>query len=125
MAGGGCAIASDLALLRAFRRGVTAVAEEAARLHDVHRVVIASLVAVVASGVLLMLADLDAYLVSAAFWMKMAAVVALLVNGAVLVRAGDHAAHHGEVRLLRAASSASLLLWTGTTLLGATFPNVL
>lgn len=125
LTGGGCAIAADLATMRAMRRGSEAVAHEATRLHDVHRVVIASLAAVVASGLLLMCADIDAYLVSTTFWIKMAAVVALAINGAWLMRAGDRAANHGQVHHLQFASVASLLLWTGTTLLGATLPNVL
>jgi hypothetical protein len=125
LSGGGCAVAADLATMRAFRRGWTAVAAEAARLHDVHRIVIASLVFVVVSGLLLMLADVDAYLASTTFWIKMAAVVALVINGAWLMRAGDRAANHGQVRHLRMASLASLVLWAGTTFLGATLPNVL
>jgi hypothetical protein len=125
LSGGGCAVAADLATMRASRRGRMAVADEAARLHDVHRVVIASLVFVVVSGFLLMFADFDAYLASTAFWIKMAAVVALVINGAWLMRAGDRAANHGQVRHLQMASVASLLLWAGTTLLGATLPNVL
>jgi hypothetical protein len=125
LSGGGCAVAADLATMRAFRRGRSAVADEAARLHDVHRVVIASLAFVVISGLLLMFADFDAYVASTTFWIKMAAVVALVINGAWLMRAGNHAATHGPVRHLRMASLASLLLWTGTTLLGATLPNVL
>jgi hypothetical protein len=125
LAGGGCAIASDLATIRAMRRGSAAVAHEATRLHDVHRVVIASLAVVVVSGFLLMFADVDAYLVSTTFWIKMAAVVTLVVNGAWLMRAGDRAAEHGHVSHLQIACVASLILWTGTTLLGATLPNVL
>ena len=125
LSGGGCAVAADLATMRAFRRGRAAIAHEAARLRDVHRVVIASLVFVVASGVLLMFADIDAYLVSTTFWIKMAAVVALVINGAWLMRAGERAAQHDEVHHLQLASVASLVLWAGTTLLGATLPNVL
>ena len=127
VSGGGCAVAADLATLRAFRRGREAVAVEAARLHDVHRIVIASLILVIASGVLLMLADLEAYFVSTTFWLKMAAVVALAVNGAVLMKSGDRAAHTRDADPggLRLASVASLALWSATTLLGATLPNVL
>ena len=55
----------------------------------------------------------------------MAAVVALVINGAWLMRAGDRAARQVYVHHLHLASIASLLLWTGTTLLGATLPNVL
>jgi len=125
LTGGGCAVAADLATMRAFRRGPDAITHEAARLHDVHRVVIGSLICVVASGFLLMFPDFDAYVASMAFWIKMAAVVALVINGAWLMRAGDRAARQVHVHHLQLASAASLLLWTATTLLGATLPNVL
>jgi hypothetical protein len=125
--GGGCAIAADLGALRAFSHGHDAVRSEIHRIHVVHRIVIAGLAIVVVSGVLLMLADLDAYLQSSAFWVKMALVVALMGNGALLLRttqraeAGDSAAGG----MLRANSVASVLLWFATTLLGAVLPNVL
>jgi hypothetical protein len=61
----------------------------------------------VVNGVLLMFADVDAFLVSTTFWIKMAAVVALVVNGAWLMRAGERAAVHGQVRHLQMASVAS------------------
>ena len=74
-----------------------------------------------------MLADLDAYLSVAAFWIKMALVVALLVNGAVLRHSGRVAAS-GDARAHRALATAariSLGLWFVTTLAGAVLPNVL
>jgi hypothetical protein len=127
VSGGGCAVAADVATLRAFCRGREAVAAEIARLHDVHRIVIGSLLLVMASGLLLMLADFDAYLSSTAFWIKMALVAALVANGAVLVRAGDRAARADSpaVGAMRLVSFSSLALWFATTLLGAMLPNVL
>src|SRR4051812_3886193 len=65
--GGGCAIAADRATLLSLRHGADAVRAEAKRLHAVHAVVIIGLALVIASGVLLMFADLDAYLASPAF----------------------------------------------------------
>jgi len=125
--GGGAAIAADRATLRAMRRGRDALGRELEHLHHVHRFVIAGLTLVIASGVLLMLADVDAYLVSTVFWIKMALVAALLVNGLLVVRGGrrTHAGHPGGPRLLRIAAIASLMLWFGTTLLGAILPNAL
>lgn len=127
LGGGGCAIAADLASLKAGRRGAGSVQLELRRLHDVHRLVIACLAIVVASGLLLMAADIDAYLASTAFWVKMALVVALALNGALLIstaaraEAGDARA----VRRLRVVTLASLTLWFATTLLGAVLPNAL
>ena len=127
VAGGGAAIAADRATLRAMRRGRDALDRELEHLHHVHRFVIVGLTLVIASGVLLMLADLDAYLASTVFWIKMALVTTLLANGLLVVRGGrrTHAGHPGGPGLLRVAAIASLALWFGTTLLGAILPNAL
>jgi hypothetical protein len=102
------------------------VTGELERLRAAHRVVVAGLVVVVASGVLLMLADVDAYLESTAFWIKMALVVGLLVNGALLVRVAAPASERElSSTALRRVSTASLVLWLVTTFLGAVVPNAL
>ena len=125
--GGGCALAADRATLRALRQSPRAVAGEVHHLHGIHNVVLAGLAVVIVSGVLLMLADLDAYLIAPAFWFKMGLVAALFANGWILVRtalraeAGEAAARAG----LRRASVASIILWFATTLVGAVLPNVL
>jgi hypothetical protein len=127
LAGGGMAIAADRATLAAHRFGGDAMRREAARLGGIHGTVIVSVAVIVFSGFLLMLADLDAYLESPAFWIKMALVLALLVNGAVLrhtgrvAASGDARAH----RTLARAARVSLGLWFVTTLAGAVLPNVL
>lgn len=127
MCGGGCAVAADLGTLRAWRRGGAARHLELTRLHDVHRLVITSLAVVVVSGILLMLADLDAYVVSATFWIKMALVGAITVNGVMLMRTAARAEHGDERawRRMRLVSLASLALWLLTTLVGAVLPNAL
>ena len=51
-----------------------------------HRVVLGGLVLLLVSGVLLPGADVDTSIASRIFWLKMALIAALLVNGAVLVR---------------------------------------
>ena len=125
--GGGCAIAADGATLRAFRGAPGVLTREIEHLHGVHRLVLIGLAAVVVSGVLLTFADLDAYLASTAFWIKMALVVGLFVNGSILVRSSGRA-HDGEPAaraVLRRASIASLILWIATTFIGAALPNVL
>jgi len=125
VAAGGVAISADLGTLRACRRGGTALQLEIDRLHASHRLVIVSLTLVVMSGMLLMTADLDAYLHSTAFWIKMTLVLALIANGGFLVRAGRSDASPGsrEQLRLRLVSVTSLALWFGTTLLGAILPN--
>jgi hypothetical protein len=127
LAGGGCAIAADLWTLKASRRDHAAVQTELERLHGVHRIVVVNLAVVVVSGVLLMAADLDAYLTSTAFWIKMALVVALVINGAAIVRTSHRitASDMRAVQRMRIVSMASLALWFATTLLGAVLPNAL
>lgn len=125
--GGGCAIAADRAALVAWRSGAEERARHLRSLMWTHRVVLIGLAAVVVSGVLLALADLDAYWASRAFWIKMAFVVALGANGAVLARAGERASHGdaGSWQTLRLTSILSLALWFITTFVGAALPNVL
>jgi hypothetical protein len=74
-----------------------------------------------------MAADLDAYLSSTAFWVKMAFVVGLVINGAWLVRTTARAAY-GDLQAVKRVplvSLVSLSLWFLTTLLGAVLPNAL
>ena len=125
--GGGSAIASDLGMLRAFRRGVEATGTELERLNRVHRLIIASLAVVVTSGLLLTLADLDGFIRAPVFWIKMGLVFALFVNGAVMVANSGRAAI-GDVRALgrlRGITIASIALWCLTTLMGTVLPNAL
>jgi hypothetical protein len=124
---GGMAIAADRATLIAHRSGHDAVRREADRLAALHGPVLAGLIVVVITGGLLMLADLDAYLAARTFWIKMALVVGLLVNGGFLRRFG-RGAGAGEIRAFRGlavASRVSLALWLATTLAGAVLPNAL
>jgi hypothetical protein len=124
--GGGAAIAADRATLVATRKGVAARREQIAGIHDTHRVVVAGLAAVLASGVLLFAADVDTYAPSRLFWIKMAMVAALMVNGAILVRVGRGGRPLDERtrRTMRRTAVISLLLWLLTTLAGAGLPNI-
>jgi hypothetical protein len=125
--GGGCAIAADRAALVAWRSGGDERERYLRWLPRTHRAVLAGLAAVVLSGVLLALADLDAYWASRAFWIKMAFVAALLVNGALLANAGRRVADGDAAswRALRITSIVSLALWFVTTFIGAALPNAL
>jgi hypothetical protein len=120
MAGGGLAVAADRATLR------LAAASEAARtahlqeLHAVHRVVVTGLVLTMASGVLMVGADLDAMAASGIFWTKMALVALLVINGVAMQRAERAALMVPErawPRLYRAAL-VSLILWFLIVLVG-------
>ncbi|NOT25586.1 MAG: hypothetical protein HOP16_05730 [Acidobacteria bacterium] len=127
LGGGGCAIAADLSTLKASRRGRASIQTELERVHGVHRIVVANLALVAVSGLLLVGADFEAYLVSTAFWIKMILVGALVINGAVLVRTSARMAE-GDTAVMgrmRIVSIASLTLWFAATLMGAVLPNVL
>jgi len=125
--GGGCAIAADRAALVAWRSGASERESYIRWLPRTHRAVLAGLVAVIISGAMLAFADLDTYWASRAFWIKMAFVAVLLLNGAVLARAGQRVARGDTVawHSLRVTSILSLFLWFVTTLIGAALPNAL
>jgi hypothetical protein len=117
---GGYALSEDRAILSAARRG-DAVAPRSA-----HGVVIGGLAVVFVSGLLLVAANLDSYLASRAFWIKMLLVALLLGNGAALVRAEraiDLDARRAQARLRRVAW-LSVGLWAATILAGTALPNV-
>jgi len=104
--GGGMALAAD----RAAFRPVPQPADP-----RVHRWVAVALVVIFVSGILMMLADLDTYLTSWAFWIKMGLVVVLLGNGYARIRAE---AHPAGGRWLRRTSAVSAALWLTILLAG-------
>ena len=117
LAGGGSALAADLAIVRG---------GDPQLLKRTHVLVIAGLVALFASGILLFAADVDTYLYSRVYWIKIALIVVLLVNGAVLWRAERRAAagENDAWKTLHYTAIASLILWFATTLAGAALPNI-
>jgi len=125
MASGGAAVTSDWRLLSAFRRGDAARRAELEAIQPVHHVVTGGIVLLTLSGVLLFAADLDAYLVSRVFWIKMGLLALLLVNGSVLWLA-ERRASRGEAAwpTLRVTALASLALWFLVTLGGVALPNI-
>ena len=126
VAGGGCAIAADLATMTAAREAPVAQVTELQVLKRTHRIVVVGLVALFGSGVLLLAADADTYWYSRMFWLKMALIGLLLLNGLLLL-AGERQVRRGEVgawKRLHFAATASLVLWFLTTLAGAALPNI-
>ncbi len=109
LVGGGTALAIDREIFRLRRSPVQAREATVARLNRAHVLVITSIVFIVASGFLMAAADVETYLVSPTFWIKMALVVMLLINGTVLARAGRTAA--AVSRRLTVASVVSAILW--------------
>jgi hypothetical protein len=130
VAGGGSAITADLATIIAARARSSTLAAHLHLLRRTHPIVIAGLMALFASGLLLFAADVDTFWNSRIFWVKMALVLVLLVNGVVLVlnerkvmrvdvdAAADAWGH------LHLVATTSLILWFLTTLAGSALMNL-
>lgn len=126
VAGGGSAVATDRGILVAGRAEAGSRERQLETLRMAHRVVIISLVLVTVSGLLFLGADLETYLHSRTFWIKMGLVALLTINGTVLVTAERRARRH-DVRawnVLRLSAIASLTLWFLTTLAGVALQNI-
>jgi uncharacterized membrane protein len=126
VAAGGAAVAIDRELLAVMRLDDVARQRLLRTLHSTHRLVVAGLVFVTISGILLFAADVDTYLYSRVFWIKMALLALLTVNGLVLV-AAKRRAEEGRAAAwstLRATAIASMALWFLVTLGGAALPNI-
>jgi len=120
--GGGIAIASDRATLRAASQPIEERARQRRDLSAVHRWVIGSLVAIAASGLVLLASDLETFWDSPIYWTKMALVGALLINGLVMTRAETSLDRDDDVNAagwhtLRRTALASLGLWFSITAL--------
>lgn len=117
--GGGVAIAADRAALHhALDSDVPFLAPLGGR--AVHRWVVVALIAITASGVLMLLADVHTYATAPLFWVKMALTLLLVANGYVRLRA--ERAVLGGVQAARArfrnTSLVSLALWLVILLAG-------
>jgi cytochrome b subunit of formate dehydrogenase len=117
---------ADRAILAAIRRRDVERHELLTSVRRTHGVVLTGLVAVMASGVLLLLADLDTFLSSRLFWTKMALVALLVVNGLVLTGAERRARAAADVSwgTLKWTATLSLALWFLTTLTGTGLLNM-
>lgn len=120
--GGGLALAADrltLRALRANRRDASVLDEQ----HQVHPVIIGSLVAFFASGIGMSLANVEKYATSWIYWVKMALVALLLLNGLWMLLiekrvTRDPAPTNKAWGTLRRVCSSSALLWMAITLFG-------
>ncbi|MFN2566727.1 MAG: hypothetical protein ABR499_17155 [Gemmatimonadaceae bacterium] len=127
--GGGFAIAADAATIRAARGREPRRRRQLAYIHGIHRLVLAGLGVTLASGVLMLAADLETLVVSSIFWAKMTIVVLLLANGGIIVRtesalrAGTEKADR-EWERMRSAALRSFALWFAAVLAGTLLVNV-
>ena len=125
LAGGGLAVATDRATLRASRLLANDQQAHLSTVRRAHSAVIVGLVVVTLSGVLMLASDVETYWASPIYWTKMAAFVLLLINGALLRRAAASAERTGGGwRPLRRAAITSLVLWFAVTLFGVALANV-
>ncbi len=123
--GGGLAVSTDRAMLHALCGDAAPPAGVLRQIAGAHRTVLAGLAAVMASGALLFLSDVKTFVGSPTFWIKMALIAALLVNGAVMRgaerRLGAGFAAAGG--MLRRTAGASLALWFLTLIAGVVLVN--
>jgi hypothetical protein len=119
---GGFALAFDRSALRVERGIVPDRSGFLRELNAVHLPVIVAMTIVIASGFALMLADVEVFLPSKVFWLKMGVFALLLLNGLAVQAAGrrlsrDAMDARGWLRLRR-ASLRSIGLWAAVIFLG-------
>ena len=126
LASGGVAIAADRSMLRVPDDRLARI-RALGDLSAVHLIVLVGLTITVASGVLMLAADLDTLLRSPVLWLKLLLLVALLGNGFRMTRA--ERALRGEVSneagwaALRRRARTSLVLWFAVVLTGTMLMN--
>ena len=125
---GGLALASDRATFRVLRRTPEVRTEHLSELGAVHTPILLALALTSVSGVALLLADVEALIVSWTFWAKMLAFGLLLLNGLALRRAelGLEATPTDPSgwASLRLAARRSAALWGLLLLMGTLLPLI-
>jgi uncharacterized membrane protein len=135
--GGGLAIAADRTTLRVAANRPGERARQLAEVADVHRPVLIGIVLLFVTGVAMTLADLENFLTSPVFWIKIALVTLLLINGALLQRTEStlrRTAENGPAdtttvappaqwQRMRRFSVLSVVLWIATFLAGSILTN--
>ena len=127
MFGGGFAIAADRTTLRVDRADSEARDEQIREIRAVHAPVLASLVVLLVSGVLLGASDVETFLPSIWFWIKIALVALLMINGSVLTlteRRLGRGLTDADWTRLRTCARASIALWTATAVVGIVLSNI-
>jgi len=124
---GGAALTADRATLRASRASADDRRRQLGELARTHAIVLVGLALSFVSGVLLFLSDVDEFLGSPVFWLKLGLVGLLLANGFVMTRTERALAHGGDQgalwNRLRTIAVLSLVLWIATTLVGVVLTN--
>lgn len=123
--GGGLAIALDRSTLRV-REDAAARTRHLDEIGLSHRSVITALAISFLSGIALLAADLDTFLPSLVFWVKMALILVLLGNGFIMTRAEARlrAGATDQWGRMRVLAITSLILWLVITFMGVALTNV-
>lgn len=128
LGGGGLAIAADRAMWRARTATDDVRKQLMAEVQKVHTPVLIGLAMAGISGVLLTFSDVEAYLPSKVYWMKMTAFALLLINGAWL-KSMEQGVHRTPATMgtvwpkLTLASRFSWVLWFAVVLGGVMLMN--
>ena len=124
---GGAAVTMDRSTFRAARGSADDRSRHLGELARTHRVVLGGLALSFASGVLLFLSDVDEFLATPVFWVKLVLIGLLLLNGFMMTRteralgaARDDAALWARLRTI---AVLSLILWIATMLAGVALTN--
>jgi hypothetical protein len=128
LVGGGFAIASDRAALRALKADLEQRKHVLRDFATIHTPVIMALAVSVISGLLMLASDVGTFLVSPVFWTKMALVLLLLANGYLVKRTdeqlnADPSPGNRAWSRFRIGAIASITLWLSTTLAGVILLN--
>ena len=129
--GGGFAIAADRKTLQALRADAVERTRQLFELHQIHRPVLVSMAVMLVTGVMLAASDVKTFATAPMFWIKIALVVSLIVNGGVLTKTEESLRNGGMVAdvaqrrwgRLRTVSWMSLVLWSATLIVGVILQN--
>jgi uncharacterized membrane protein len=132
--GGGLAVAADRMTLRVAAGDATTRRAQLREVGAVHPLVLIATVLLFVTGVLLAAADVETFLPSPIFWLKLALVTLLVVNGALLTRDEKRLRAHVDDESsdasgrdwarIRLFSVFSVCLWTATAVVGIVLSNV-
>lgn len=118
----GAAFAADRMTLRAAKAGAADRARQLQEIAASHQLIVIGLALSFVSGILMFLSDVETFLGSVYFWVKLGLVGLLLVNGFFMTRTEKELAVSGESAALwarmRTIALLSAVLWMATTLAG-------
>jgi hypothetical protein len=131
MIGGGIGLAADRSTLRVAPGDTAGRRVRLTDVREVHTIVLVGVIALFASGVLLAAAEIEEFVESPVFWVKLALAGLLVVNGIALTRttnrlsASDEELPVGDAdwALLRRYARFSAFLWIATAVVGIVLVN--